>query len=116
MSAFHDRLTRPLTLKYVFALGLLAVLATTNFVLLRTEIRSSEEMTRILNNSGRQRMLLHRTAMLTDRLVFESDSAARAELRSELAAAIEPLEKTHFELKSPKPSIGAPPASSSLRQ
>jgi len=110
MARYSDRITRPLTLKYVFALGLLAVLAITNFLLLRSEILSGQAMASILNNSGRQRMLLHRTAMLAERLVFASEPALQAQLRRELSAATEPLEKTHFDLMLPDSVEGpAPP-------
>jgi hypothetical protein len=109
MTRYSDRITQPLTLKYVFALGLLAVLALTNFLLLRKEILSSQAMASILNNSGHQRMLLHRTAMLAERLVFASDATSRNQLRHELASATDPLEKTHFELMLPDSEDTSPP-------
>lgn len=109
MSRYSDRITRPFTSKHVFALVLLAVLASTNFLLVRTELQSSQAMASILNKCERQRILLHRTAMLAERLVFASDATFRDQLRHELASATEPLETTHLELMLPDSEDASPP-------
>ena len=102
-------ITRSITWKYVLALGLLAILAVANYLLLRTQILSSQVTTAILINGGQQRTLLHRAAWLAERLVFAPDEPTRKQLRAELISTLEPLEATHFELMHPRPALFAPP-------
>lgn len=111
MSTFREHVTRPLTLKYVFALSLLAALAIVNFVILRVAILESQRMHAIVHHSSRQRVLLLQTAMLADRLIFSLDDAERDDVRRELILAIEPLERTHLDLMLPAgPRAATPPS------
>lgn len=109
MSSTSEHVTRPLTLKYVMALALLAALAAINFAILSVAILDSQRMASIASTSNRQRMLLLRTAMLADRLVFSVDETERALVRHELTSQVEPLEQIHLHLMLPPTTSRVPP-------
>lgn len=103
--------TRGLTLRYLFALGLVALLAGANFWLLRAEIRANESSVELLTLSGRQRTLLQSTALLAQGLVSIYNPEERAPLRVELMQAIDSLETAHHRLVEFDPTgRGGPPA------
>ncbi len=111
MSTSSEHVTRPLTFKYVFALALLAALAIVNFVILRIAILDSQQVHAIVQHGSRERVLLLRTAMLAERLIFSTDNAERDHVRRELAGTIERLERTHLELMLPEAPRRPAPAS-----
>lgn len=102
--------TRGLTLRYLFALGLVATLAVVNFWVLRAEIRANESSVELLTLSGRQRTLLQSTALMAQGLVSTYNPEERAPLRAELREAIDSLESAHYRLVEFDPTgAGAPP-------
>jgi two-component system, LuxR family, sensor kinase FixL len=101
---------RGLTLRYLFALGLVAALAIANFVVLRAEIRANESSVELLTLSGRQRTLLQSTALLAQGLVSIYSPDERAPLRAELLSAIDSLDTAHHRLVEFDPmGAGSPP-------
>jgi PAS domain S-box-containing protein len=102
--------TRGLTFRYLFALGLVATLAVANFWVLRAEIRANESSVELLTLSGRQRTLLQSTALMAQGLVSTYNPEERAPLRAELLEAIDSLESAHYRLVEFDPTgAGAPP-------
>lgn len=87
-----------LTVRYLFALALVALLSVANYRLLRAEIRANESTVELLTLSGSQRTLLQATALLGQAVVSTEDSSEREPLLKELAHAIEQLETAHFRL------------------
>jgi len=90
--------TRGLTLRYLFALSLLALLSIANYRLLRAEIRANESTVELLTLSGTQRTLLQATALLAQASVSIFSPEERAPLIAELSTAIEQLENAHYRL------------------
>lgn len=89
---------RALTVKYLLVLGLLAGLALANHLILDRQIAAGRSLAEVVNLSGRQRGLLQRCAVLARELALASDENVRVELRGELSATIEPMERTHHAL------------------
>lgn len=87
-----------LTLRYLFALGLVALLSVANYRLLRAEIRANESTVEILTLSGSQRALLQGTALLAQALVSADTPDERNRLLDELSQSIDQLERVHFGL------------------
>lgn len=104
MPAQIQKLTRWLTIRYLFAIGLVAVLSITNFWLLRAEMRANEASVELLTVSGRQRTLLQSTALLAQALVSVYVPEERIPLRRELIEATESLERAHYRLVEFDPS------------
>ncbi len=98
MDQRSDTMARGLTLKYLLALGLLAGLALANHLILGNQIAASRSVAEVVNLSGRQRLLLQRSALLAQELVMAESGNSRQKLRMELLAALEPMEHTHYGL------------------
>lgn len=101
MAKSAAQVVRPLTLKFVVAFALLAILAAANFLILRASIRENAGLAAIVNQAGRQRMLLQRTATYSERFVFSFNDAERSEFRSRLRNDTYELERSHHELMAP---------------
>lgn len=95
------KLTRWLTFKWSAALALIGALAAANYFILRAEILDNQTTSTILSQVGRQRVLVYRTAMLCERMMFSFDEAERGSLRSEILKDVNLLEDTHRELMFP---------------
>ena len=98
MSTDRNRITRTLTLRYLFALVIVGILATANFWVLRAEIRANELSVELLSLSGRQRTWLQSTALLAQGLVSIRSPEEREPLRGQLREAIEALRTAHHRL------------------
>jgi PAS domain S-box-containing protein len=98
MRTSKTAITTILTIRYLFALGLIASLAATNYWLLATEMRVNEESVNLLALSGRQRTLLQSTALLSQAIVSAGATEDRPELIQELRQATEKLEQAHHRL------------------
>ncbi len=83
---------RGLTLKYLFALSLIACLLMVSYLLIDRQIKNNEASAAIINISGRQRMYLQRVAMLGLQLVYEKDAEKRDELRMQLLQNVGSME------------------------
>jgi diguanylate cyclase (GGDEF)-like protein/PAS domain S-box-containing protein len=100
-------IARALTLRYAFALLLIALLTTAAWVGLRLVISEQNSTAAIVNVSGRQRMLSQRTALYATLLV-NSPQAERPAIRGKLKDAIELMERSHNGLIHGNPEMGLP--------
>lgn len=95
MRRSSEKIVRHLTAKYAVALGLLAVLAVVNYFILRRTVEENSRLAKIVDQASRQRMLLLKTAIHSERLVFSFDELARLQARQELLTDARELEQTH---------------------
>ena len=102
-----SRIARALTVRYVFALLLVASLSTAAWFSLRLVIADQESTAAIVNVSGRQRMLSQRTALLSHLLV-NSAPAARGDVRAALQKSIDLFELSHKGLTQGSTEMGLP--------
>lgn len=87
---------------YLFALGIVALLALTSYVALRNITASQDTAARLINISGRQRMLSQRIALLAFTLANTASVDERAALRPELQRSITEMTDAHQALISGK--------------
>ncbi|MEE9543013.1 MAG: PAS domain S-box protein, partial [Thermodesulfobacteriota bacterium] len=66
-----------MTTNYVVVLVILAVIAFCNFYIMRASIKGEQTTAAVINVSGRQRMLLQRSAMFAQRLLVNRDEPSR---------------------------------------
>ncbi|MCB0319399.1 MAG: type IV pili methyl-accepting chemotaxis transducer N-terminal domain-containing protein [Bdellovibrionales bacterium] len=98
----ESSLVRSLRFRYRLGLSLIALLATTAYLLSSTVIRNHQASAKIINDSGRQRMLSQRIGLLA--LSFTSidlSSYDKSLSLRELDDALALLINTHAELSSP---------------
>ncbi|MEM6931480.1 MAG: type IV pili methyl-accepting chemotaxis transducer N-terminal domain-containing protein, partial [Myxococcota bacterium] len=88
-------LRRQLTLQYVLALVLVALLATTSFGVLTWVMSAQEADAPTMNASGRQRMLSQRVSLMALRLASAESPAERHAVGRLLDQAIEEMESSH---------------------
>lgn len=100
--------TTNMTLRYLLALGLLALLALAGYFVLLRSISAQESNAAVVNVSGRQRMLSQRTALLSLRLVHTQGEAPRAAVRQELLDTIALMERSHNGLVNGDPEMNLP--------
>lgn len=74
-------------LRFWLALGLIAILATITFWILREETRAKQSHAALINVSGRQRMLSQRLALFSLQLVDSHTARQRLQIRRELQDA-----------------------------
>ena len=106
----RNPVTRNLIRRSLTALGLLAGLAVGALALFWMQTRTIESSARVLNLSGRQRMLSQRTALLAESLARVSEESERQALRVELVHLSATLESTHNGLLRGDPELALPPA------
>jgi PAS domain S-box-containing protein len=104
-----DRSAASISLRYLLVLGLLALLAVVNYVMLEQKIRASHNSTQVLNLTGRQRFLLQRSTWLAERLVESSDPQQQQNLRQELSETLRLMDSSHQAIMKGSPSIGLAP-------
>ena len=98
---------RTLTLRYVGALALVALLSTSAFILLNTLLASQEGDAPQINVSGRQRMLSQRIAMMSLRLANATQGSEEYNKAKKLLAdAVELMESSHQALVSGDEELG----------
>lgn len=95
--SFTDRMTG----KYLFALGVIAILVITTYIELTLRIRGEGDSSEyIVNTSGRQRMLSQRIAMfclrLEDLLKGNAGTDAIKEIRGKILETANLMEESHF--------------------
>ncbi len=83
---------------YLFALGMIAVLAIASYVALRDVTASQETSARLINISGRQRMLSQRIALLGLSLATTSSPSEHDAVRTELNQRITEMNDAHQRL------------------
>jgi diguanylate cyclase (GGDEF)-like protein/PAS domain S-box-containing protein len=103
MPDLGERITRELTIRYIAVLAVLAMLALLSFIESSRIISDTRGAAELVNISGRQRMLIERTAFAATRLAVsgEADRAAAASLLTETLDAVE---AGHAVLTSPQRS------------
>ncbi|MBU1191765.1 MAG: diguanylate cyclase [Gammaproteobacteria bacterium] len=98
LRALHKQLILGLTTRYVLVLVVLAILVTSNLLLLQHQIELSSTDSAVINTSGRQRMLYQRTALLAQQLAITDDQQQRIDLHTSLQRTLTLLEEAHEEL------------------
>ncbi|MBU0631411.1 diguanylate cyclase, partial [bacterium] len=93
-----------LTIAYIFALSLIALLSMSAHVILDKVISVQSSAATIINVSGRQRMLSQRIAMLTCHYAVKQNDYNK----KSLLAAITMMEKSHFALTHGDKTLGLP--------
>ncbi|MDR3560043.1 MAG: diguanylate cyclase [Negativicutes bacterium] len=86
---------RALTVKYIVALSLIAVLALAAFFTLRQLIVGEQMSAAVINTGGRQRMLIQKGVLLSFQLAVSFDPVERARLRAELQSNIKAMDEAH---------------------
>lgn len=95
MSTSARFLSRQLTLRYIVALSIVAVLSVGAWLAMGSVIRMEASRAGKINLSGRQRMLSQRIALQAQGLGAPLAHAERRRLRLELAAAIRVMRASH---------------------
>ncbi|HCY62931.1 MAG TPA: hypothetical protein DHV59_08915 [Oxalobacteraceae bacterium] len=105
----HSELSiaRALTWRYVFALTLVALLATAAWFSLHLVITEQNSIAAVVNVSGRQRMLSQRTALFAS-LLPNTPMVQRASVRRQLAEAADLMQRSHLGLTRGDHAMGLP--------
>ncbi|MBB3697877.1 SpoIIE family protein phosphatase [Flammeovirga yaeyamensis] len=88
-----------LTTSYVIALSLIALLSIASQVVIRTVLAKQEKDARVINISGRQRMLSQKISKMALQLETAKSESQFAELKSEFIEVIELWSSSHHGLK-----------------
>jgi signal transduction histidine kinase len=105
---------RHLTLGYLFALGVIALLAVIGQVLIQHTLSERASNSHVVDLAGRQRMLSQRLVKLVLLLDKTSAGAQRQRLLTELRQAIDLWDTTHRGLQKGDSALGVPRQSSAL--
>ena len=97
-----------LTLTYILALGLIAVLSIVGHLTLDRTIKNTEHTAAIINVSGAQRMLSQRIVVLATEYVTTDDKFKRMAARADLEAAAIFMERSHIVLTEGSEVRGVP--------
>lgn len=97
-----------MTKRYLFALGLVALLSLTAYVSLRETIATQETSAAIINHSGKRRYTSHRAALFALKLASSDEGAVRNQARHEMLDAIALMESAHDGLIKGNPALRLP--------
>lgn len=97
-----------MTKRYLFALGLVALLSLTAYVSLRQTIATQETSAAIINHSGKRRYTSHRAALFAQKMASSEDPVARNHARHEMIDAISLMESAHDGLLKGNPVLRLP--------
>jgi diguanylate cyclase (GGDEF)-like protein len=97
---------RKATLVYAGALALIATLSMITHVMVDAIVQRQEVTARVVNISGRQRMLSQRIAMMTLELSRTEDAQTRQKIGQDLSDAIELMEASHAALSQGSKELG----------
>ena len=97
-----------MTKRYLFALGLVALLSLTAYVSLRQTIATQEASAAIINHSGKRRYTSHRAALFAQKMASSEDQVTRDQARHEMLAAIALMESAHDGLLSGNRALRLP--------
>ena len=101
----HERFIQVITRYFLFALGLVAALSFSAFMITNQRIAAQETGAAGINISGRQRMLTQRITLYADFLVERHTFVTEAAARQTLTDLIDQLEASHEKLISGKLEI-----------
>ena len=107
-----DSMTMGMTWRYCIALGLVAALSMMAYVVLRTSITNQETSAAIINDSGKRRYTVHRSAFYAVIMATTNQTHIRTEARSEMLKAIATMEQAHDGLLYGNKDLGLPGGSS----
>ena len=93
---------------FLLVLAVLALLIVVNILTLQARTKSQKSAAAVVNVSGRQRMLSQRMALLPQNLLRAETSNERADVRNELAGAIDLFERSHRGLTEGDAEMGLP--------
>ncbi|MDR7867448.1 MAG: diguanylate cyclase [Sporomusaceae bacterium] len=99
---------RSLSIKYIVALSLIALLALAAYFTLRELIIGEQVSAAVINVSGRQRMLSQKAVLLSQQLVITPGPAERNRLRAELRQVIATISDAHYALVYGDPELRLP--------
>jgi signal transduction histidine kinase len=97
-----------MTKRYLFALGLVAVLSLTAYVSLREIIATQETSAAIVNFSGKRRYTSQRAALYAQQLVLATSAQERVHARHEMLVSIQTMEDAHQGLLQGNPTFRLP--------
>ncbi|HEX3135895.1 MAG TPA: ATP-binding protein [Planctomycetota bacterium] len=97
-----------MTKRYLFALGLVAVLSLTAYISLRETIATQETSAAIVNYSGKRRYTSQRAALFAQQLVLGTTAAERSRARHEMLTSIQTMEDVHHGLLHGNPALRLP--------
>ena len=98
MSPARRKTPLQLTIRYLFALGLLGLLAVLNYYMFRAEIQEGEATAVIQNLGSRQRLLFQHCVVLAEEFAQTTDSQKRERLRNHLLQLVAELEAVHYRM------------------
>jgi len=87
-----------MTLRYIFALGLIALLSITSYYIVKNILTITKSSAAIINISGQQRMLCQRIAYLSERYADQHFQKTQDKTLPFLLSAIKLMEKSHNRL------------------
>jgi signal transduction histidine kinase len=90
--------TRPLTIRYLVAFSLLGGLALANYVILHTQMKTSRLTSAVYAETERQRSRLQGSALLSQKMMANSNPKDRAAVRAQLIKTLASLETVHKNL------------------
>ncbi|MEM1438363.1 MAG: ATP-binding protein [Pseudomonadota bacterium] len=91
-----------LTLRYVGALTLVALVLVGAWFILQQQLSRNTQDAWLINTAGQQRMLSQRIALLSDELTVTNEAEARARVVSALTGAIAQMRSNHEALTGPR--------------
>ncbi|MCH8271833.1 MAG: PAS domain S-box protein [Candidatus Marinimicrobia bacterium] len=94
-----EALKTRLSVRYVIALSLLAVVAIFGQALIQYSLLHQSDDSRIVNIAGRQRMLSQKVVKIVLSMSLSADFSENMKLRSELTETLDQWEKTHYGLR-----------------